>query len=93
MKGRPLGPIAGWLRQRGQLEEELKHHSAEGGLDEFPLRGGSGVGLRYGHVLGILILREDAETIDMRALSGSTGAGIALVIVALLIFWVLGISR
>ena len=41
---------------------------------------------------GYLILR-DAETIDMRALSGSTGAGIALVIVALLIFWILGISR
>jgi hypothetical protein len=42
---------------------------------------------------GYLILREDAETIDMRALSGSTGAGIALVIAALLIFWMVGISR
>jgi hypothetical protein len=42
---------------------------------------------------GYLILREDTGTIDVRALSGAVGAGVALVIVALVIFWMLGIGR
>ncbi|MGO4587016.1 hypothetical protein AB4Z38_24505 [Arthrobacter sp. 2RAF6] len=42
---------------------------------------------------GYVILREDAETIDGRALSGAIGAGMGLVVVALLIFWMLGIAR
>lgn len=41
---------------------------------------------------GYLILREDADTFDGRALSGAVGAGAGLVVVALLIFWMLGIS-
>lgn len=40
-----------------------------------------------------IILREDADTLDRRALSGAIGAGVALVVVALLIFWMLGILR
>jgi hypothetical protein len=42
---------------------------------------------------GYLILREDAETLDRRALAGALGAGAGLVVVALLIFWMLGIAR
>lgn len=42
---------------------------------------------------GYLILREDAEALDRRALSGAIGAGAGLVVVALLIFWMLGIAR
>lgn len=37
------------------------------------------------------ILREDDDTMDARALSGALGAGMAVVVVALLIFWMLGI--
>lgn len=40
---------------------------------------------------GYLILREDADSFDGRALSGAIGAGAGLVVVALLIFWMLGI--
>jgi hypothetical protein len=40
-----------------------------------------------------IILREDADTLDRRALSGAIGAGLALVVVGLLIFWMLGILR
>jgi hypothetical protein len=40
-----------------------------------------------------VILAEDAETLDRRALSGALGAGAGLVVVALLIFWMLGIAR
>lgn len=42
---------------------------------------------------GYLILREDAETIDRQALSGAIGAGVGLVVILLLIFWMLGIAR
>lgn len=38
-----------------------------------------------------LILREDADTFDGRAMSGALGAGVGVVVVALLIFWMLGI--
>lgn len=40
-----------------------------------------------------IVLREDADTLDRRALSGAIGAGVALVVVAILIFWMLGILR
>ncbi|MCQ6270824.1 hypothetical protein M8J71_10060 [Pseudarthrobacter sp. R1] len=39
------------------------------------------------------VLREDADTLDRRALSGAIGAGMAVVVVGLLIFWMLGILR
>jgi hypothetical protein len=42
---------------------------------------------------GYVILRDDTETLDRRALSGALGAGAGLVVVALLIFWMLGIAR
>jgi hypothetical protein len=38
-----------------------------------------------------IILCDDADTLDRRALSGAIGAGVALVVVGLLIFWMLGI--
>lgn len=38
-----------------------------------------------------IILREDAERMDGRALSGALGAGAGVVVVALLIFWMMGI--
>jgi hypothetical protein len=40
-----------------------------------------------------IVLCEDADTLDRRALSGAIGAGVALVVVALLIFLMLGILR
>lgn len=40
-----------------------------------------------------IILREDDDTLDRRALSGAIGAGMALVVVSLLIFWMLGLLR
>lgn len=39
-----------------------------------------------------IILREDADRIDRLALSGALGAGMGVVVVALLIFWMLGIE-
>jgi hypothetical protein len=38
-----------------------------------------------------VLLREDADRIDRLALSGALGAGMAVVVVASLIFWMLGI--
>lgn len=38
-----------------------------------------------------VILREDADRIDRPALSGALGAGMAVVVVASLIFWMLGV--
>lgn len=38
-----------------------------------------------------IILSEDAGTLDRRALSGAIGAGMAVFVIGLLIFWMLGI--
>lgn len=38
-----------------------------------------------------VLLREDADRIDRLALSGALGAGMAVVVVASLIFWMLGV--
>lgn len=38
-----------------------------------------------------VVLREDGDRIDRLALSGALGAGMAVVVVASLIFWMLGI--
>ncbi|WP_457964700.1 hypothetical protein M1E17_00600 [Arthrobacter sp. D1-29] len=40
-----------------------------------------------------IILSENADTLDRRALSGAIGAGMAVVVVGLVIFWMLGILR